>query len=108
MIHVCPSQYEGFGHYIHEAMCCGGVVITTDHPPMNEVITDKDYLVKSTVSKKRMRLAQPCEITPEDLYETIMRVWHKSNTELLETCKNNRILYNKEVSDFKEFLQCNI
>lgn len=34
--HIMPSKYEGFGHYIHEAIGCGGLVITTDAPPMSE------------------------------------------------------------------------
>jgi hypothetical protein len=48
--HLCPSETEGFGHHLVEAMSVGALVLTTDAPPMNEFVTaERGMLVSATV-----------------------------------------------------------
>ena len=45
-IHVCPSEVEGFGHTLMEGMSCGAVILTTDAPPMDELVSaEEGFLV---------------------------------------------------------------
>ena len=37
---ICPSNSEGFGHYINISRFAGNYVITLDAPPMNELINE--------------------------------------------------------------------
>ncbi len=52
--HLCPSETEGYGHYLVEAMGLGAVVITTDAAPMNEFIAvDRGLRVACTRSGRQ-------------------------------------------------------
>lgn len=55
--HVCISDTEGFGHYLMEAMSMEAVVITTDAPPMNELVTKERGLLVGYDRTSRQNLA---------------------------------------------------
>ncbi len=45
--HLCPSEAEGFGHHLVEALGIGAVVLATDAAPMNELVTpDRGLLIR--------------------------------------------------------------
>ena len=55
--HLCPSETEGYGHYLVEAMGIGAVVLTTDAAPMNEFITSARGLRVACTRSGRQNLA---------------------------------------------------
>lgn len=45
---VCTSSMEGYGHYINQARASGGVILTTNASPMNELITKDSGVIVNT------------------------------------------------------------
>lgn len=57
-IHLCPSVAEGYGFYIAEGRLSKSITITTDHPPMNELINkESGFLLKCTSF-----MPMPCDV----------------------------------------------
>jgi hypothetical protein len=98
-IHLCPSETEGFGHYLMEAMSTGAVVITTDGPPMNEYIEDKRCLVPYTHISP-CRLASRYLVDPEQLTQCIEELMALSTEELKKIGDLNRANYLQRTKEF--------
>jgi hypothetical protein len=71
MVHLCPSSYEGFGHYINEARSVGAVIITTNAAPMNELVTKDIGFGAAVASTSRQNLATHHHVDPGALADCI-------------------------------------
>ena len=54
-VYVYPTDLDGLGLTIYEALSCGLPVITTNHPPMNEIITNGENGLLVDVQECRSR-----------------------------------------------------
>ena len=97
--HLCPSKYEGFGHYIHEALGVGAVVVTSDAPPMNELELPKDLLVP-TVPGALLRLARLHEVTPQAVIDRVEHVAKLPQSRIQEISRAARAYFEQERSRF--------
>lgn len=100
-LHLCPSKTEGFGHYINEARSCKAVIVTTDGPPMNELIDEKTGFLVKYSSKGKFNRADTFVITPEDLYQTLKKVLHLTLEEKKEMGERARERYLSEKKEFE-------
>lgn len=103
-VHVLPSQTEGFGHSISEAMSCGAVVVTTDAPPMNEFITDPNCLV-GYICTTTQRLATNYTADPKKLESCVEHLMTLSWSDLERIGQENRQRYLENKVAFKNNLQ---
>jgi glycosyltransferase involved in cell wall biosynthesis len=100
-IHLCPSEMEGFGHYIAEPMSAGCVVATTDGAPMNELVSpDRGFLVK-TASRAPYMLGSRYSIDESSFEETIDEILETGEEELRSLAMKARSWYEQNDVDFR-------
>jgi len=80
--HICPSAAEGFGHTLIEAMSTGAVVLTTDGPPMNEIVSRERGVLVPWISSEPMRAGRRFKVDPAGLDAAITAVFAAPEEEL--------------------------
>jgi hypothetical protein len=100
-IHLCPSETEGFGHYIMEALSCGAVVVTTDGPPMNEFMMDPRCLIGYERTRKKKH-AVNYYVDLNQMESLLSNLFSLSEEELMEMGQKNREFYLENDRQFKE------
>lgn len=83
MVHLCPSSYEGFGHYINEARCVGATVITTNAVPMSDMFENSPALLVGYKVMTTQNLATHCIVDVDEL-ERCMRAAMSTDRSTLE------------------------
>ena len=73
-IHLCPSETEGFGHYISEAMSTRALVVTVDAPPMNELVSEGHGILVKVEREEDMSFGKRFFADPRDLEKRIAAV----------------------------------
>jgi len=73
-IHLCTSEVEGFGHYINEARALGALVVTTDAPPMNELVDNECGVLVKPRTTIPMNFGTRFLIDPEDFAVTVDKI----------------------------------
>lgn len=71
---ILPSEVEGYGHALAEGMSAGAVVLTTDAPPMNELVTPERGALVDWERQSPMQLGTRYFVSPEQLEARITEV----------------------------------
>ncbi|NDK39809.1 glycosyltransferase [Pseudoxanthomonas gei] len=71
--HLCPSETEGYGHYLMEALSVGAVTLTTDGAPMNELVTAERGILIGVARTGRQAAAVTWLADPAGIAEAVER-----------------------------------
>jgi glycosyltransferase involved in cell wall biosynthesis len=79
--HLCPSETEGFGHYLVEALSTGAVTLATDGEPMNELVTAQHGLLIPVARTGRQGAARTWLVQTHEIEAAVLRALSLAETE---------------------------
>ncbi len=92
-VHLCPSEAEGFGHYLVEAMSTGALVLTTDGPPMNELVSPDRGVLAGYHQTRARGMGMNYYVDPGKLEDAVMRILGMSQEQRKEMGERARAWY---------------
>jgi Glycosyl transferases group 1 len=103
-VHLCPSNAEGFGHTIVEAMSCGVLVLTTDLEPMNELVDESRGMLVDVAKTTPMGWARRANFGQDALEATVERAIALSDAQYVRRASAARQWYLENDAAFRQRL----
>jgi hypothetical protein len=101
--HLMPSEYEGYGQGMHEALGCGGIVLTTNAPPMTEFLgIPAELMIPPTDTFLRRGLALCHHVSPEGVRDAVERAAALSDDRLIQLSLAARTGFENERDEFRQ------
>lgn len=82
LFHICPSETEGYGHYLMEALSVGAVTLTTDGEPMNELVTSQRGLLIMPAQALKRDLVWRYYVDAEGIERAVVHALQLADSEL--------------------------
>lgn len=103
--HLCPSETEGFGHYLVEAMSAAAVAVTIDAVPMNEIVSADRGVLVAYDSTGVQNLATTYHFDETDMEAAVERLRAMSDDELQRVGNAAREWFLRNDREFSERLR---
>lgn len=104
LFHLCPSEYEGYGHYIHEALSCGAVVVTTEAPPMNEFEGCPAELRIPSDRVRKVCTANLHKVSPEAVRDAVLKCFQLDQETIRRYSERARATFQAANEEFQRRL----
>jgi hypothetical protein len=101
--HLMPSEYEGYGQGMHEALGCGGIVLTTNAAPMTEFLgIPAELMIPPIDTFLRRGLALCHHVSPEGVRDAVERAAALSDDRLIQLSLAARAGFENERIEFRQ------